>query len=232
MLASFFKQDGFFMDIEWIKILISGISTIFLPVFLWWLNRKSNESSKPKLHSNIDIDLESAKEFEKIKKDSSISRLTKDRFSKKLFNNSSINFDEATYFTLFKDADKLVSIYVLYKDRIRLVYDSKGNVSHLEPKAHKRQRVYFFLSYIVFLSLAVTPYIFFGEYKAYILKYYYAQNYVVAVEFILGPLFCLMIGILSLNEGGKQSSVIRFIDNLKKEAIKVETNEKDEELSN
>ncbi|EHU2500690.1 hypothetical protein A0135_RS09965 [Acinetobacter baumannii] len=80
--------------------------------------------------------------------------------------------------------------------------------------------------------MAVTPYIFFGEYKAYILKYYYAQNYVVAVEFILGPLFCLMIGILSLNEGGKLSSVIRFIDNLKKEAIKVETNEKDEALSN
>lgn len=220
------------MDLlEWIKTLISGVSTILIPILIWRLNRNSTENSKLKLHSDIDLDIEAAKEFEKIKNDSELSRLTKDRFSKKLFNNSVINFDEASYFTQYRDADKLVNIYVLYKDRIKLIYDSNNLVNNLEPKAPKTQRIYFFLSYIVFLSLAVTPYIFFGEYKTYILNYYNAQNYTVAMEFILGPLLCFIFGIMCLNEGGKQSSVIRFIDNLKKEAIKVETTDKDEELN-
>ncbi|HCA5020463.1 TPA: hypothetical protein MW153_002014 [Acinetobacter baumannii] len=220
------------MDLlEWIKTLISGVSTILIPILIWRLNRNSTENSKLKLHSDIDLDIEAAKEFEKIKNDSELSRLTKDRFSKKLFNNSVINFDEASYFTQYRDADKLVNIYVLYKDRIKLIYDSNSLVNNLEPKAPKTQRIYFFLSYIVFLSLAVTPYIFFGEYKTYILNYYNAQNYTVAMEFILGPLLCFIFGIMCLNEGGKQSSVIRFIDNLKKEAIKVETTDKDEELN-
>ncbi|ENV03485.1 hypothetical protein [Acinetobacter sp. NIPH 817] len=221
------------MDLlEWIKTLISGVSTILIPILIWRLNRNSTENSKLKLHSDIDLDIEAAKDFEKLKNDSSLSRLTKDRFSKKLFNNSAINFDEASYFTQYRDADKLVNIYVLYKDRIKLIYDSNNLVSSLEPKAPKKQRIYFFLSYILFVSLAVTPYIFFGEYKAYILNYYHAQNYTVTMELILGPLLCFIVGIMCLNEGGKQSSVIRFIDNLKKEETKVDATDMDEELLN
>ncbi|ENU91598.1 hypothetical protein F971_02690 [Acinetobacter vivianii] len=220
------------MDIlEWIKIFFSGISTILLPVFLWWLNRNSNENSKPKLHSDIDLDLKSAKEFESIKDDPSLSRLIKDRFSKKLFNSPNINFDESVFFTGFKDADRLISKYLIYKDRIRLKYDSMGRVSHLEPKASKFQRVCFFISYIFFVSLAVTPFIFFGAYKDYISHYYHAQNLVIAGEFIISPFLFFIIGIFSLIEGGKQSSAIRFIESIENEEIKIDDTDKNHDNS-
>ncbi|OEC84794.1 hypothetical protein [Acinetobacter sp. YK3] len=215
------------MSLECIKIILSVISTILLPLFLWWLNRNNANSSKPKFHSDIDLDIAASKEFDEIKKDTSLSRLTKDRFSKKLFNNANINFDESLFFISFKDADRFVSNYLIYKHRILLKYDSMGRVSRLEPKAPKRQRLYFFISYIFFVSLAVTPFIFFGDYKDYILKYYHAQNFVIAVEFIVSPFLFFMIGIFSLIEGGKQSSVIRFIKSVENEAIKIDDTDED-----
>ncbi|MGR2671058.1 hypothetical protein ACUXVT_07235 [Acinetobacter soli] len=217
------------MDIEWIKVLVSIVSTVFIPIFIWWLNRKGDQSKKPKLHSDMDVDIESAKEFEKIKNDDSVSRLEKDRYSKKLYNDSSINFDEAYFFSKLRDSDNLVNLYLVHKRRIVLVYDSTGKVKHLKSKSPKHQKYYFLISYLVFVGLGSIPYIFAGQYKYYILKLYHAQNLMGVLEFILLPILSFVIGVLSLIEAGKQNRVNRYLDKLNKKVSESQSEERNNE---
>ncbi|WP_119025874.1 hypothetical protein [Acinetobacter soli] len=217
------------MDIEWIKVLVSIVSTVFIPIFIWWLNRKGDESKKPKLHSDMDVDIESAKEFEKIKNDVSISRLEKDRYSKKLYNDSSINFDEAYFFSKLRDSDNLVNLYLIHKSRIDLVYDSTGKVSRLKSKSPKHQKYYFLISYLICVGLGSTPYILAGQYKYYILKFYNAQNLLAVIELILFPILFLVIGVLSLIEAGKQNRVNNYVDEFNKEVTEAQSEERNDE---
>lgn len=197
---------------------IGGVlAVLVVPIILAFLNNRLAHikySQESKAES-----LKLADEFEK--EDLEVrSFLYKDRLAKSLFNNDSITYNEAKFFSNYENADLWVRDYVKIGGMLERERDVTGEVIGLKSKTNWIKVIFALILYIFFAFFGLIPLYKVHKYNDLIFSYY-EKGMLLSIFTILAlHAICLAVAYLSLKYIERCAECAIFLADFKRKAYK------------
>ena len=203
---------------------IAGV--LIVPILLVFLN---NRLAKLKHEREIKAEfLKLAEDFES-KDIEKRSTLYKDRLAKSLFNNDTLTYNEAKFFSQYENADLWVNDYVKIRGLLRRDRNEIGAVIGFQPKYNWLKFLLALLGYSIFAFIGLIPFYKFNKYAQSIINFYENGMFVNILISIALYGMCLVIGFLCLKYMERCADCGIFLHNFKEDAFKIPKTEESSE---
>lgn len=203
---------------EFFLKLLAVIGPIFVPILVAFINIKSSIKKHPK--DEFSDDVNSSEKFVSII-NSDCSMLIKDRITQQTFMSKKITFREAIYFYNFEDMEYWIKYFINNRKYIKILRNSKGNITHLFQDSTKIERVGYLVGYVIFAFLAISPLLNFNFYHNLYQESIKTNNYLITFNLIIWPILLFVIAAGFLIRGSQVNDAKRFIKNFKENAVKI-----------
>jgi len=205
---------------------IGGVlAVLVVPIILAFLNNRLAHikySQESKAES-----LKLADEFEK--EDLEVrSFLYKDRLAKSLFNNDSITYNEAKFFSNYENADLWVRDYVKIRGMLERERDVTGEIKGLKRKTHWSSFVFALVGYGISAFIGLIPFVIMNKYIEWMTVTYEKGMPLVIVLLVVIPTIFLVIAYLCLRYSEKYASAGIFLHDFNKVAFKIKGSKENE----
>jgi len=206
---------------------IGGIlAVLVVPILLAILNNKLAHL-KHKQESKVEA-LRLAVEFE-VQDLQMRSALYKDRLAKSLFNNDSLTYNEAKFFSKYENADYWVAQYAEIRGMLKRERDDVGAVIGFKRKSHWIYVIFSFLGYCTCASIGLIPIVIMNKYIAWMVGAYEKGAPLIVVLMIVLPIMFLVVGYLCLRYVESYACCGVFLHDFYKDAFKIPETETNNE---
>ncbi|MFW2078835.1 hypothetical protein ACG94X_14160 [Acinetobacter sp. ULE_I010] len=210
-------------------IKIGGVlAVLVVPIVLAFLNNKLAHL-KHNQESKVEA-LKLAVEFEaqdlKMR-----SALYKDRLAKSLFNNDSLTYNEAKFFSQYENADYWVVQYAEIRGMLTRERDETGVITGFKRKSHWINALLFLLGYAFCAFIGLIPFVIMNKYIAWMVSSYEKGMPLTILLLVTIPTIFLLLGFLCLRYVEKYATCGIFLNGFKKDAFKlpeIETNNEED----
>lgn len=202
---------------------IGGVlAVLVVPIILAFLNNKLAHLKHSK-ESKAEA-LRLADEFETQELENR-STLYKDRFAKSLFDNDSLTYSEAKFFSNYENADLWVQEYVKIRGMLKRERDNAGIVTGFKRKSHWIKFVFAFFGYAICAFIGLIPFVIMNKYIAWMTNSYEKGLPLMIALLVAIPIIFLVIAYLCLRYTEKYASCGIFLHDFKKDAFKIKGTE-------